>query len=149
MRLNGVQFQFSPRFLSLSTNDIDKITGINGMRNLKVLALGRNNLKFLTGLDAVGDTLEQLWISYNNIEKLSGVEKLLKLKILYASNNKIKDWGELTRLSTLPLLVDLLIRGNPVRKEEMTDDQYVKEVKKRVPQLKILDGDPCADEDDD
>lgn len=119
------------------------------MRNLKILSLGRNNLKFLTGLDGVADTLEQLWISYNNIEKLTGIEKLQKLKIVYASNNKIKDWGEVARLSTLPLLEGLLIKGNPVRREDMSDEQYVNEVKKRVPQLKILDGEPCADEDED
>jgi len=33
--------------------------------------------------EAVGDTLEQLWISYNNIEKLKGINVLKKLKVSY------------------------------------------------------------------
>ena len=31
--------------------------------------------------EAVGDTLEELWISYNNIEKLKGINVLKKLKV--------------------------------------------------------------------
>ena len=52
------------------------------------MALSRNNIKNLNGLDAVGDTLEQLWISNNNIEKLKGVHVLKKLKVLFMANNK-------------------------------------------------------------
>lgn len=31
--------------------------------------------------EAVGDTLQELWISYNNIEKLKGITVLAKLKV--------------------------------------------------------------------
>ena len=44
----------------------------------------------VNGLDAVGDTLEELWISYNNIEKLKGITVLKKLKVLKMTNNKVK-----------------------------------------------------------
>ena len=44
----------------------------------------------VNGLDAVGDTLEELWISYNNIEKLKGITLLKKLKVLKMTNNKVK-----------------------------------------------------------
>lgn len=98
--------------------------------------------------ESVADTLEQLWISYNFIEKLTGIEKILHLKVLYASNNRIKDWGEIARCASLPLLVDLLIKGNPVRKDEMSDAEYKAEVLKRVPRLKILDGYQCSGDDD-
>ena len=40
--------------------------------------------------EAVGDTLEELWISYNNIEKLRGITSLKKLRVsasLLAGNN--------------------------------------------------------------
>merc|ERR1711976_773556 len=50
--------------LSLSTNAIEKIANLNGLKNLKILSLGRNNIKSLTGLESVGDILEELWISY-------------------------------------------------------------------------------------
>lgn len=44
--------------------------------------------------EAVGDTLEELWISYNFIEKLKGIHVMKKLKILYMSNNLVKDWSK-------------------------------------------------------
>ena len=31
--------------------------------------------------EAVGDTLEELWISYNHIEKLEGIDVCKKLKV--------------------------------------------------------------------
>lgn len=69
--------------------------------NLKILSLGRNNIKKIEGLDAVSDTLEELWVSYNQIEKLNGVECCKKLKVLYASNNKIKAWDGIQCLVSL------------------------------------------------
>ena len=50
--------------------------------NLKILSLGRNNLKSLAGLEQVAETLGQLWISYCLIEKLKGVSVLKKVKVL-------------------------------------------------------------------
>lgn len=44
--------------------------------------------------EAVGDILEELWISYNQIEKLKGIQCLKNLKVLYMSNNLVKDWGK-------------------------------------------------------
>ena len=43
---------------SLSTNNIDKISNLAGLDNLKVLSLGRNLIKRIEGLDPVADTLE-------------------------------------------------------------------------------------------
>ena len=40
------------------------------MDNLKILALGRNQIKKIENLDSVADTLEELWISYNILERL-------------------------------------------------------------------------------
>ncbi|XP_052120746.1 uncharacterized protein LOC113204524 isoform X3 [Frankliniella occidentalis] len=94
--------------LSLSTNMIEKIAGISSLKHLKILSLGRNYVKNFAGLEAVGETLEQLWISYNLIEKIKGVNVLRKLKVLYMSNNLVKDWVEFNRLSEIPLLEDLL-----------------------------------------
>merc|ERR1711976_156481 len=100
--------------LSLSTNAIEKIANLNGLKHLKILSLGRNSIKSLTGLEAVGDTLEELWISYNQIEKLKGINVLKKMKVLYMSNNAVKDWGEFGKLADLVSLEDLLFVGNPL-----------------------------------
>ncbi|XP_044515374.1 dynein axonemal light chain 1-like [Gracilinanus agilis] len=73
--------------LSLSTNCFEKIANLNDLRNLGILSLGRNNMKTLNGLEAIGDTLEELWIYYNYIEKLKGIHVMKRLMILYISNN--------------------------------------------------------------
>ncbi|XP_033734966.1 dynein light chain 1, axonemal-like [Pecten maximus] len=134
--------------LSLSTNCIEKIANLNGLKNLKTLSLGRNNIKSLTGLEAVGDTLEQLWISYNYVEKLKGINVLKKLKILYMSNNLVKDWGEFNKLSELPGLEQLVFTGNPLEEKHSAEGDWVLSVSKRLPKLKKLDGSPIIRDDD-
>ncbi|KAF8566441.1 hypothetical protein P879_09379 [Paragonimus westermani] len=133
--------------LSLSTNCIEKISNLNGLKNLKILSLGRNSIKNLTGLEAVGDTLEQLWISYNLLEKLKGVGVLKKLRVLYMSNNLVKDWNEFQKLSDLQNLEDLLFVGNPL--EENNADNWRDEACRRLPRLKKLDGVPVLHDDAD
>ena len=84
--------------LSLSTNAIDRLGSLAGMSNLKVLSVGRNNLKKIEKLEEVASTLEQLWISYNQISTLEGLSNLPNLNTLYISNNTIKSFSELNHL---------------------------------------------------
>ena len=71
------------KHLALSSNCIEKITGLKGLDSIEVLSLGRNCIKKLEGLDDVAASLQQLWISYNLIDKLNGVDKLTNLTVLY------------------------------------------------------------------
>ncbi|CAG9803265.1 unnamed protein product [Chironomus riparius] len=152
----GLQFQMPPidkmtmelaalkncEKLSLSTNNIDRII-LPPLPNLKILALGRNNIKSFAGLDALADSLEQLWISYNSIEKLKGIEVMKKLKVLYMGYNSIKDWNEVSKLAALSkTLTDFNIYGNPVV-QGMEEVFYRPEVIQRLPFLKMLDGEPA------
>ncbi|KAG8126103.1 putative Dynein axonemal light chain 1 protein [Naja naja] len=100
--------------------------------------------------EAVGDTLEELWISYNLIEKLKGLHVMKKLKILYMSNNLVKDWAEFVRLAELPLLEDLVFVGNPLEEKYSADSQsaWVEEATKRVSKLKKLDGIPVIKQEE-
>lgn len=111
-----------PRHLALSTNAIEKITSLTGLDNLRILSLGRNQIKKIEGLDAVADTLEELWLSYNVITSLSGIERAQKLRVLYLSNNKIAGWSEIDKLSTLPSLEELLLVGNPLYQQFKDQD---------------------------
>ena len=91
-------------------------------------------LQKIENLDAVADTLEELWISYNVIPGLvsswclsvsyvasaegqrlrllgthlfvlqAGIEKLVNLKTLLMSNNKIAGWAEIERLGNIATL---------------------------------------------
>ncbi|CAJ1052719.1 dynein axonemal light chain 1 [Xyrichtys novacula] len=126
--------------LSLSTNCIDRIANLNGLKNLKILSLGRNNIKTLNGLEAVADTLEELWISYNRIKKLRGISVMKNLKVLYMSNNLVKNWREFMRLADLPCLVDLVFVGNPLEEKYSAKGTWMDEASKRLPNLTKLDG---------
>lgn len=130
--------------LSLSTNMIKRIVGLSQLKNLKILALGRNQIRYLDGIDSVAETLEQLWISYNMIAKLGGIGLMKKLKVLYIGNNLINDWNEVDELSKLKdTLQNLVLDGNPISLS-MHGDDYRKEVKKKLPFLHFLDGRPTV-----
>ncbi|VDK31721.1 unnamed protein product, partial [Taenia asiatica] len=124
--------------LSLSSNAIEKISNLHFLKHLRILSLARNNIKNISGLEPLGETLEELWISYNLIEKLKGLSSLKKLRVLYMSNNKVKDWVELLKLNELPSLADLVFVGNPL--EEHNQETFRDEAMKKLPKLKKLDG---------
>lgn len=84
------------------------------MKNLRILSLGRNLIKGFTGIEALGDTLEELWISYNLIEKMKGINAMRNLRVLFMSNNLVKEWNEFSKLQELPILRELLFVGNPI-----------------------------------
>jgi len=135
--------------LSLSTNAIEKIANLNGLKHLKILSLGRNNIKNLNGLEAVGETLQQLWISYNNIEKLKGIHVLKHLKVLYMSNNSVKDWGEFAKLADLKELHELVFVGNPIEEKHSAEGDWIDKVSKILKPLKKIDGSPILRDEDD
>jgi len=105
---------FFRRKLSLSTNCIEKINGLDALKNLKILSLSRNNLKNFNGIEKLADTLEELWISYNYIEKTKGIIGMKKLKVLYMSNNTIDSWNEVQKLLKLENLQELVLAGKDV-----------------------------------
>ena len=127
--------------LSLSTNSIDKMIALPKLRKIKILSLGRNNIKRIAGLDEIGQTLEQLWISYNQIEKLDGLTQCIKLKTLFASNNRVKNWDDVGKLALLPELKIVVLVGNPIygtgEKKEwaVTAAQVVK----KIPNIEYVD----------
>ncbi|KAF7398961.1 hypothetical protein HZH66_006858 [Vespula vulgaris] len=134
--------------LSLSTNMIERISGINSLKNLRILCMARNYIKSFSGLEAVGDHLEELWISYNLIEKTKGVNVLKALKVLYIGNNLIRDWVEFSHFQELPNLEDLLFINNPLC-ETMDTEAWRMQVIKRLPNLKKLDSIPIVHATDD
>ena len=135
------------KHLRLSTNSIDKMIPLD-LDNLEILSMGRNQIKRIEGLDNVKDTLKQLWLSYNGIAVLAGVEKLVNLEVLYLSNCKVASWSEVERLKELPKLRDLLLAKNPIHLEYGADEaRWRIEVIKRLPNLKILDGELIGDDE--
>ncbi|CBZ27430.1 putative dynein light chain [Leishmania mexicana MHOM/GT/2001/U1103] len=133
--------------LGLSTNAIEKIgPGLKDLKNLKVLSLGRNNIRKLEQLDL--PKLEQLWASYNKIDKLTGLDKLKGLRVLYMSNNLINSWTEIDRLANqCPELVDVLFLNNPLCNSAASNQEYRYMMLQRLPKLARLDGVPVDPEE--
>ncbi|CEG36564.1 dynein light chain 1 [Plasmopara halstedii] len=126
--------------LSLSTNAIDRLIPLSGMKKLRILSLGRNQIKKIEKLDDNVDTLEELWLSYNVIATLDGLSGLSNLTTLFLSNNLIKSWDELDKLASLPKLRDVLFTGNPIYENLSKEDARLN-VLKRIPQVAKIDGD--------
>ncbi|CAK4085256.1 unnamed protein product [Aphanomyces euteiches] len=110
------------------------------MKKLRILSLGRNQIKKIEKLDDVSDTLEELWLSYNAITSLDGLSGLSNLTTLYLSNNQIKNWDELDKLSNLPKLRDVLFTGNPIYDGLSKEDARLN-VLKRIRNVMKIDGD--------
>ena len=112
---------------------------------LEVLSLARNVLTRIEGLDPVGGTLQELWLSYNQIIKLSGLEACTQLRVLYLANNLIREYKE---LEAVPGCVeDISLVGNPLWDAAKADglpsalgSTYRIEILRRLPNLKKIDG---------
>jgi dynein light chain 1, axonemal len=133
--------------LGLSTNAIEKIgPGLKELKNLKVLSLGRNNIRKLEQLDL--PQLEQLWVSYNKIDKLTGLDKLKNLRVLFMSNNLISSWTEIDRLANqCPELTDVLFLNNPLCNSAASNQEYRYMMLQRLPKVTRLDGVPVDPEE--
>ncbi|CDU17204.1 dynein light chain 1, putative [Plasmodium yoelii] len=127
--------------LSLSTNRIEKFVPMSG---LKILSIGRNCIKKLQFLEDISGTLKQLWISYNNIDKLDNLQSLKNLQVLYLFHNKIKCLEEIDKLNTLPELIELGLKGNPIY-EGRTNEYMKLVILKKLPQLKVVDNETITE----
>merc|ERR1719486_521189 len=104
------------------------------LKNIAILSLGRNVIKKITGLEEIGATLKELWLSYNSIATLDGLQPCTKLTTLFMSNNKIKDFVELAKLNTNPELANVLFIGNPMY-EGLTKKQASRKVAEQLPNV--------------
>nr|AAX86881.2 leucine-rich-repeat protein 7 [Plasmodium falciparum] len=130
--------------LSLSTNRIEKLIPMSGLKNIEILSLGRNCIKKIQYLEDISGTLKQLWLSYNYIDKLDNLQSLKKLQVLYIFHNKIKSIEEIDKLNTLPELVELGLKGNPIY-EGKTNEYMKLLILKKLPQLKIVDNETITE----
>merc|ERR1719183_2623495 len=133
------------KHLALSTNSIDKMISLPGLKCIEILSLGRNQIKKIAGLEEIGETLKQLWISYNSIATLDGLQPCKKLEVLYMSNNKIKDWAELGKLLPLSNLKSVLFLGNPIY-EGLSKRQAMHKVVNELPNISNVDGEMVTGE---
>lgn len=128
------------RTLRLSTNAISAMVPITGLKYLETLSLGRNQIKKIIGLDEIGATLKNLWLSYNNIDSLSGLSSCIVLEHFYIAHNKIKDWAEVDKLKDLKTLAFCVFLGNEIYEKAGSESEARLAVIRKLPQLTSLDG---------
>lgn len=119
---------------------IDRMVSLAGMSELRILSLGRNNIRKVEKLEDTAETLQQLWISYNQISSLDGLACLTNLTTLYCGNNQIKSFAELDKLKANEQLRDVLFTGNPFYNEVSTKEEVRIEILRHLPNLKKIDG---------
>ena len=128
------------RHLSLSTNCIEKMVPITGLRNLQILSLGRNQIKKIFGLEDIGANLKELWLSYNLIDKLDGLfPHCTALEVFYLAHNKVKDWNEIDKLKELPRLTNVVFLGNEIYDKQPNKEDARLQVLRRLPNLSMID----------
>ncbi|CAD7082790.1 unnamed protein product [Hermetia illucens] len=104
----GITFQ-NLVFLDLYDNQIEKISNLDGLKNLTVLLLGKNRITEITGLASVKNTLRVLDLHGNKIANIvNRINCLQHLKSLNLAGNQIRqinpnDFAGMTNLKELNL----------------------------------------------
>ncbi|XP_037371549.1 leucine-rich repeat-containing protein 56 [Talpa occidentalis] len=119
--------------------------------HLRVLWLARCGL---ADLDGVGSfpALRELYASFNDVSDLSPLCLLDQLEVLDLEGNGVEDLGQVRYLQLCPRLATLTLQGNlvclrpgPVPHHEVTPDyNYRAEVRRLIPQLRVLDDVPVS-----
>ena len=146
--------------LWLGKNKIEKIEGIEMLKNLVRLDVQSNRLTSVESLPVL-QNVEELYLSHNAIISMNGVQRLPKLKTLDMSNNRISKFDEIDKLlyieefwmnnnpiesfdevkriseSNLKNLKTIYLQHCPIAKEFA----YRKRVATLLPHLKQLDAD--------
>ncbi|MBN3307733.1 LRRC9 protein, partial [Amia calva] len=101
--------------LFLQGNELSQIEGLEGLKQLRELALDRNRIKSVGESSFAGQAaLVELHLAENRVRELGHLQPLPQLRRLFLSGNKIQDVSELEKLDVLPSLTELCVVGNPV-----------------------------------
>ncbi|KAE8750420.1 hypothetical protein FOCC_FOCC002714 [Frankliniella occidentalis] len=101
-------------FLDIYDNQVDRISGLDCLDNLRVLLMGKNRIKKIEGLRRQ-TRLEVLDLHGNQITSVQGLSFLCELKVLNLAGNQIRSVGA-TDLQGLRNLQELNLRRNRLRK---------------------------------
>ena len=101
----------------LNHNRIVEISGLENLKDIRVLALNNNYIQEIKGLDNI-ENLESLHLSDNDIQEIKGLDNLKKLESLNLSDNDINYIGGLEKLKSL---VSLEINKNRIKKLQGLD----------------------------
>ncbi len=144
--------------LSLPYNEIDEISGISRLVNLKYLDLGDNDIDHNDLIHISGMlTLETLKLAYNNIESFVNLANLTSLKHLNLRNNgfrvNLQPLSNLTNLEELNLAKNYITDISPLSalinlKDLNLIDNYINYIRPLVTLLENKNADDAAKESD-
>ncbi|KAL5244269.1 hypothetical protein ACI65C_011679 [Semiaphis heraclei] len=100
-------------FLDVYGNQLERITGLESLNNLRVLLLGKNRIKRIEGLKTL-HRLEVLDLHGNQLTQVGGLQSQGELKVLNLAGNQIKVLGSLD-LAGLRSLRELNLRRNRLK----------------------------------
>ncbi|XP_034246869.1 leucine-rich repeat-containing protein 49 [Thrips palmi] len=101
-------------FLDMYDNQVDRVSGLDCLDNLRVLLMGKNRIKKIEGLRRQ-TRLEVLDLHGNQITSVGGLSFLCELKVLNLAGNQIRSVGA-SDLQGLRNLQELNLRRNRLRK---------------------------------
>ncbi|KRX04963.1 hypothetical protein PPERSA_06597 [Pseudocohnilembus persalinus] len=121
--------------LKLNNSIIPSIRDIgSSFQNLQILWINRVGLEELQGINAFPN-LKELYANYNSIKDLMPLDFNDNIEILDLEGNDIEDIINIDYLETMGKLNDLNLSQNPITKQK----QYREIIKKKIPNLQILD----------
>lgn len=101
-------------FLDVYDNQLEFITGLDRLENLRVLLMGKNRIRKIEKLNML-KKIEVLDLHGNQISQIEGLRDLNNLKVLNLAGNQIKTVGQ-SDLCGLNSLQELNLRRNKLRK---------------------------------
>jgi len=145
--------------LWLGKNKITEIKGLDSLQNLKILSIQSNRIRNISGLENLPH-LQELYISHNALSGLEGLENVVGLRVLdisnnqvssvkglkhlehleelWASYNQIADWSEVEgELKGRKELNTVYFEGNPLQLQNPF--LYRNKVKLMLPQVMQID----------
>jgi protein phosphatase 1 regulatory subunit 7 len=129
------------KILSIQSNRIRTIAGLDNLPQLEELYISHNALTTLEGLEKVSG-LRVLDISNNQVGSIKGLKHLKELEELWASYNQITDWNVVEEeLNDKKQLNTVYFEGNPLQLKAPA--LYRNKVKLMLPQVMQIDASKC------
>lgn len=125
------------KILSLQSNRLPAITGLDSLPNLEELYISHNALTQISGLDS-NKNLRVFDISSNQISQLTNLKHLEHLEELWASSNLLSSFDEVEKeLADKKELNTVYFEGNPLQTKSPA--LYRNKVRLALPQIKQID----------
>lgn len=125
------------KILSIQSNRLPKIHGLENLANLEELYISHNALTCISDLEH-NHNLRVLDVSNNQIQHLTNLQHLNHLEELWASNNLLESFQEVDReLGDKKELNTVYFEGNPLQTKNPV--MYRNKIRLALPQIMQID----------